>query len=311
MVENNKIILINQKPEVLKVMKKLQLQIIEADNCIDGIRKIIRFDPHLVIVEIDSPNLNGFTMARILLLLQIKTPLILTGQSKKNAPKIESFSNIVTLIHHKDVQFDLGKVITKTLNDTQVIQSEYPYNFKQREWADLFSQSERKRILVVAKEEDSLKSTLMNLDRPNNYELYSARDGLEGLLKAILIKPDLILSDIALPTLGGMVMSQIFFILNKPYPFVFIIPEEEPKILGRIKKNESVVGVILKTTLKDSDTLVGQIDQFLRQSKNLKQRMEESYHKGEMKTLLKSDDMPLVKAQAIKKPVRGVHSKSI
>ncbi len=283
-----KIILINQQPDVLKVMQKLQLQVMEAQNCIEGIRKIIRFEPHLALVELDSPNLNGFSMARILQLLQLKIPLILTSQSNQYRSKVKNCENIIALVCHEDIPFSLEKIILKGINHYQTIQSEYSYSFKQREWADFFSLPSRKRILIIVKQEELLKPILQGLDSADTYELYSANDGLEGLLKALLIKPELILSDIQLPTIGGMMMSQIFFILNKPFPFVFFTSNEKQQVLDKLKRIESVIGILPKKVLNDTPILLNNISQFIEKSGIRGSQLIDSYQKGDMQTLLKS-----------------------
>lgn len=288
MTQDKKIVLINQKSEVMKVMRKLQLQVMEAQDCVEGIRKIIRFEPHLAIVELDSPNLNGFSMAMILLLLQLKMPLVLTSQTDKYRSKVNSCENIVALVCHRDIRFDLERIIIKELDNYQATQSEYSYSFKQHEWADLFSQSSRKRILIVVEQENILKVTLARLDCSDSYELYSAKDGLEGVLKALLIKPDLILSDIPLPTIGGMMMSQIFFILNKPFPFVFFTAKEDKQVLEKIKKIESVVGILPRKILRDTAALLNYFSQFIEKGEARRIKLSATYQKGEMKTLLKS-----------------------
>ncbi|MCP4296296.1 MAG: hypothetical protein GY786_11865 [Proteobacteria bacterium] len=288
MIADKKIILINQQPDVLKVMQNLQLQVMEAKNCIEGIRKIIRFEPHLALVELDSLNLSGFSMARILQLLQLKIPLIFTSQSNKYRSKVKNYDNIIALVRHEDLSFSLENIILKGINNYQTIQSEYSYSFKQREWADLFSQSPRKRILIIVKQKELLKPTLQGLDKADTYELYSANDGLEGLLKALLIKPELILSDIQLPTIGGMTMSQIFFILDKPFPFVFFMSNENQKVLNKIKRIESVIGILPKKVLSDTPLLLNKISQFIEKSGIHGSQLIDSYQKGDMQTLLKS-----------------------
>lgn len=59
-----------------------------------------------------------------------------------------------------------------------------------------------KKILIVDDEENIVELIKFNLEL-KGYDVYSAYDGLEGLEKAKLIKPSLILLDIMLPLLDG------------------------------------------------------------------------------------------------------------
>lgn len=61
---------------------------------------------------------------------------------------------------------------------------------------------EKKRILIVDDEEDILSLLKFRLEA-NNYEVLSASDGQEGLMKARVEKPDIIILDLMLPKLDG------------------------------------------------------------------------------------------------------------
>lgn len=61
---------------------------------------------------------------------------------------------------------------------------------------------DKKRILIVDDEEDILSLLKFRLEA-NNYEVLSASDGQEGLMKARAEKPDIIILDLMLPKLDG------------------------------------------------------------------------------------------------------------
>lgn len=58
------------------------------------------------------------------------------------------------------------------------------------------------RILVIDDEEDILKTLSMAL-KLEGYTVESASDGQEGFDKACRLKPDLVVSDVMLPSLNG------------------------------------------------------------------------------------------------------------
>ena len=60
----------------------------------------------------------------------------------------------------------------------------------------------KKKILVVDDEPSVLKVLKRRLES-KNYDVLTAEDGLDGLEKALEGKPDLIISDIMMPTMDG------------------------------------------------------------------------------------------------------------
>lgn len=62
-----------------------------------------------------------------------------------------------------------------------------------------------KKILVV-EDEPSLISALRNKITQSGFEFSEARNGQEGLAKALAEKPDLILLDVIMPVMDGLTM---------------------------------------------------------------------------------------------------------
>jgi len=58
-------------------------------------------------------------------------------------------------------------------------------------------------ILLVDDEDDILEFLSYNLKK-NGYQVYTAKDGEEGIKKAIKIKPDLIILDVMMPNMDGI-----------------------------------------------------------------------------------------------------------
>lgn len=63
------------------------------------------------------------------------------------------------------------------------------------------------RILVVDDDEDIRRMLALLLER-EDYEVLTAEDGPEGLQKALALRPDLIILDLALPGLSGLEVCQ-------------------------------------------------------------------------------------------------------
>ena len=298
MPQGKNIITIKQTNEMLEVLHASNYKVMQAEDCIDGIRKTIRYLPDLIISDIDVPNLNGLSMARILGMLQINTPIVLTSFVEKFREQAESNENVLGFILNSTNRSDADKeilrvdfdIIIKSEADLKLPEPVYTYMFRQHEWANLLGISRRKKILVI-EDNPSMKTLVMRrLDASGKYDLYSAEDGLEGLCKALLIEPDMILTDIRMPTLDGMAMSQIFYILNKPFPIVFLTIIDDESSRTKAKKVAGVLGYMHKKVLKDKGGFVAEVERYMEKAETKKMSREEIYHKGEGDALGKSAD---------------------
>ncbi len=65
--------------------------------------------------------------------------------------------------------------------------------------------SRRKKRLLVVDDDEDCRDILTQFLRAQ-YDVVTARDGIEGLEKASSFRPDLIITDIAMPRLGGIAM---------------------------------------------------------------------------------------------------------
>lgn len=63
--------------------------------------------------------------------------------------------------------------------------------------------SERKPTILVIEDDESVQGFLSVLLEGEGYEVLAAQDGLEGLVKLEISRPDLILLDIMMPNVSG------------------------------------------------------------------------------------------------------------
>ncbi len=300
MILGKNIIAVNQSKEMLELLFDLDYKIMEAEDCIEGIRSTIRYRPDLVVAEINSPNLNGLSMARILKTLLVSSPLILTASDEKFRKYATSFDNVYGFILNQNVRpkdskdtfrSDFESIIFN-LDNFQLTEPEFSYSFRQHEWANLIGKSNNKRLLIIEDDEDFRKAILKKIDFFNIFDLFSAKDGLEGVFKALLIEPDLILSDIKMPILDGMAMSQLFFILNKPFPIVFLSAVDDKEIRQKSQKANGVLGYMEKEMLRDKTIFVDQIESYLNKAATLRRTWKELYQQGATESLKKDNDEP-------------------
>ena len=93
-----------------------------------------------------------------------------------------------------------------------------------------------KKILVVDDEPDLVKAIEIRL-KAENYQIFTAFDGEEGLAKAREVLPDLIILDIMLPKLNGFKICRLlkFDEKYKKIPVIMLTAktDEADKVLGK------------------------------------------------------------------------------
>ncbi len=79
------------------------------------------------------------------------------------------------------------------------------------------------KVLIVD-DSDIIKHSLRNFFRDYNFEVYVSNDGLEGIEKARLNKPHLIMLDLMMPNFDGLKMLQVLKVLDelKEIPVIVI-----------------------------------------------------------------------------------------
>ncbi len=250
-METKTIVAIQQDEEAIKILSTLGCQIVEAGDCIEGLRLILRHQPVLVVSIMKMPNFNGIAMAEIMELFQIQTPIIFTSTSIKDQKRLNDLSGNHGFLVLEQVESRLLPLVNEKLSEPPKPVGNLKYMIRQREWADLSSNEEKKRILIIDDSAWVKKACMMSLDQLDSYALFSAKDGLDGIIKALLIQPDLILTDLHMPNLDGLAMSQIFFVLNQAFPIVFLTGDENHNLSEKTKRIGGILGVILKTELRN------------------------------------------------------------
>ncbi len=265
-------VVIKQTKDMLEVLNSHQFRIMEAESGIDGIRKTIRYNPDLIVTEIDIPSLNGLSMAKILTILHVNTPIIFASSEEKYKKHSASYDNVAGYIltsagQKKNLGPEFESAI-QTLSLTEITKPKFKFNFRQHEWANLIGKSEKRKILIIEDDESFRLLTLKYLDNTDRYELFIAKDGLEGVFKALLVNPDLILADIMMPLLDGMAMSQVFNILGKSFPIVFLSVKDDSQTQQKATKTSGVIGYLNKKIVRDKDVFLRQIDKYLMKTRD-------------------------------------------
>ncbi|MES1173125.1 MAG: response regulator [Myxococcales bacterium] len=86
----------------------------------------------------------------------------------------------------------------------------------------------KKRILIVDDESDS--SDILAQFLGAQYDVIVARDGLQGIEQAARHRPDLIISDVSMPKLGGLDMARVIRVRHGlRAPIIFVSGKDSPK----------------------------------------------------------------------------------
>ncbi len=286
-----KAILIGQPSETMGALEDSKVKVIEVADCLQGIRGIIRHRPDFVICRVELADLNGLSMARILLLLKINIPLIMTTTNHKPAHEaiVESLPNVVGYWAEAGIYYDLKRFVStfKRPAPTRKDKSLSPYNFdfKEHEWANLLKKSSNKRILLIENDDLTRRAILTKLDNIPGLQLFTSQDGLEGLLKALFIKPNLILTEIDIPEINGLALAQILYVLGKPIPLVFVTANEQKETKRKATNIEGVVGFLHKSRLPRKGFLAMALAQYLQKSERLQKSINDSYEQADVNRL--------------------------
>lgn len=119
-----------------------------------------------------------------------------------------------------------------------------------------------KRLLLIDDNEDNQILVKFALEEINtDWEVLLASDGIEGVTKAELEQPDIILLDVILPDIDGLEVYEILLsnLFTCSIPIVFITAMAQTKMIARLE-NTLAAGIIIKPfNLLELDTKISKI----------------------------------------------------
>lgn len=183
--------------------------------------------------------------------------------------------NVKLLFHHalekirqKTVSIEeaYSKILSEEDASQVVLRKEIPRYKQEKKAISLHLSQKGTRILVVDDDQD-MRNLICRLLTKQNYEVFSAQDGIDALMQIGKTSFDLILSDISMPNLGGMKLLEILTQrgINTPVIFVSSRTEEEDEIRGL---SLGAVDYIKKPISKE--ILFFRIEKVLRDQKSLR-----------------------------------------
>ena len=175
----NIVLVVDDDPSIRELLRQSLeeegYEVREAQNGMDAISLAKAIAPDLVVLDVKMPQIDGFDVAAIL----------------KNDPQTMQIPIIIlSIVEDRERGYRVGvdRYLTKPIDKTQLL-GEIGLLLEQGRSA--------KTVLIVDRNALAMK-TLSDALRAQGYRAIEASDGLEGLQKALAVKPDLIIIDSAL-----------------------------------------------------------------------------------------------------------------
>lgn len=104
-----------------------------------------------------------------------------------------------------------------------------------------------KQILVIDDNEDNRMIVKLAIETNSNWKVFTVSNGLQGIIKAELERPDAILLDLAMPNLDGLTVCEILKSnsFTCTIPIIFMTAMTKEKTLRNLKSTLAQ-GIILK-----------------------------------------------------------------
>ncbi len=270
---------------ISKLLESKGFETIGAKNGIEGIRLALSHHPDLMTVDLMMPHLNGLNMMKILTMMQLEIPAIFVTVKEEALQYKDSFPYVKNICFKSELQKKLAIQVAEIIDSPDRGYNDVSYVLKEKEILSLLGKSDRNKILIVS-DSDTIETITTMIGDSDIYEIYRSPDGQEAIFKAVMIKPDLIVSDIDLPIINGVNLAKILYILGHPFPIVYLSDKADIETIQKASSLEGIKGYLLKHELQGSSTLLqDRIEQILQISDEEKKELQASYQTAELDKL--------------------------
>ena len=225
-----KIIIVDDEPDFCENVRSFfdmhGYECLVALNGREGLEKIEKEKPGLIILDILMPNMDGYTMLRELKKRKIKILcIILTAKEKlKDLFELEKVDRFVTK------PFDLNKL--KEIVDEMLENEDTVSKGKLSDTS--FPTKKGKKVLLI-EDEAKLADSIKNFLEIKDYTVHIAYTGEEGLKAVKTFGPDIIVSDILMPQMDGYSMIKELRKDGLEIPIIVTTAKEKMKDLFEIE----------------------------------------------------------------------------
>jgi CheY-like chemotaxis protein len=103
------------------------------------------------------------------------------------------------------------------------------------------------KLLLIDDDEDNRALIKFALEIDTNWEILTAPNGIEGIIKAESQRPDIILLDLIMPDLDGFSVYEVLKqnLITRDTPVIFVTAMVNNKVLTKLKKT-NINGIITK-----------------------------------------------------------------
>ncbi len=197
-----KILLVEDEEALAEVLsaklKKEGYDIEVAYNGEEGLAKLKRYQPDLMLLDIVMPKMDGYEVLEKMNEENIKIPVIIISNSGQPV-ELEKTKKLGAVDFLIKTQFDPNEVITKIKNYLAKDSRDEAIKAQENPRLD---QRLGSKVLIV--EDDSfLREICVKKLLKEGFTVYEAADGEQAIAEIEKIKPDIVLLDIILPTVDG------------------------------------------------------------------------------------------------------------
>lgn len=216
-MNSTKILIIDDDPDFSDACKKILEQagyeVITATDGKTGLDRVKKMKPDLVMCDVMLPDINGFSLCRELKESPDSSSIPVVLITAINASE-DSYAEEIAKGHKAD------SYLTKPIDQAKMLDVVNTWLTSARPTPR--KKGIRGKILLVDDDSDFAEATRQILTA-NKYDVVVARDGEEGIAKAIHENPDLILLDVVMPGKDGFTICYELRKIDKTRPIPIIM----------------------------------------------------------------------------------------
>lgn len=227
-----------------------------------------------------------------------------TGLGLAIVKELVSYMNGKVVLHSADSRVTFTVVLPFSTNVEKGINERNDYKYTISEIDNIFDESEeihlienkrRKGYSVVVVEDDPSLRSYMEQRLSEQYNVYTAVNGIEGIAKAEKIFPQVVITDIMMPEANGFdVCKKLRSNIRTSHIPIVVLSALGKNTENKIKALESGANVFIDKPF-DMDYLLQQVENLIKNQNELKEWYSKKYIAEPSKVTISSTDEDLLK----------------